>query len=181
MERVVLNWRPFFVRRMLIVSILSSLATLGCGHQLAAAKSAESELRLSVDDSRVLPGDVVEVSVHGAGMNRLIGGPDSYLEERTDGGWRPLYVLHWVGVDEPSIRGPNDDVEFVRVGTRIAAVVPPVEPGKYRIARPFRMEGSAKRLKLTKEINVEPCSMGTTPQFIPGSALGDDLGTPACR
>jgi hypothetical protein len=142
--------------------------------------------RLVPSDSHVLPGEVVTMEVEGAPDGQsLAGGVDSYLEARRNGRWKRIYMLHWFGYGQPSVRAIHTGVEEVLVrASPFPIVVPAVRPGRYRVTRRFLVNPGQdnRELTLATSFTINRCPRGQAPAFVADVARSDPqgLGIPTC-
>jgi hypothetical protein len=174
------------VRSLLVVQLV---ALLVAAPALGASAASTDQLapRLVPSERAVRPGDVITVQVDSSVPMPLIGGVNSYFERRRrDGSWQRLYMLHWYGFGDPSVRDANMGIEEPIVRTSpFPVVIPPVKPGEYRITRPFALERESGRqdLDVSGRVTVRPCPRGEVPRFGPVAENATDhssLGTPGC-
>lgn len=99
-------------------------------------------LWLRADRSRAAVGDEILLTAAGSDAGRAMGGVTSSWQVERDGEWRDIYLMYsgsggaaggWQSMPLPERQA------IVRVGLRmpVRVVVPPVEPGEYRICRYF--------------------------------------------
>jgi hypothetical protein len=125
------------------------------------------------------------MTVRGPHVHLLAGGVESYFERPTPHGWQRLYMLHWLGHGEPTIRSANAGIELPRVqATPFPVLVPAVKPGTYRITRRFDVGGGAKpkTVTLSSVVKVKKCPRRQRPRFVTDGTSSDNpyFGTPKC-
>ena len=98
------------------------------------------QLRLEVNPDHARVGDLVVLTPTGPDADRSVSGVASMLQQDRAGQWIDLFYLvsnaqRWLVVDETTARAPA----FPAIGLMgpVTVVVPPVEPGEYRIRRDF--------------------------------------------
>jgi hypothetical protein len=162
---------------------LVAIAVLGIVATPAMAAHAPT-VRMVSSDTTVLPGQVVTVTVDGPGVERWIGGVNSYFERRRhDGTWQRLYMLVWYGRGEPGVSDPTNLVVDLGVqASPFQAVIPPVTPGTYRITRRFLTNSgySHDEKTLSTRVTVKACPKGQRPSFTTPPPTGFQYGTPGC-
>ena len=103
---------------------------------------------LSLDVSVVHVGDVVSLTIHGP--DGYIYGNDAYIEVQESGEWRRLYLLGtgrggggYQALDENGQLPPGMALtqEGYMGDVTIKIIIPPLEPGTYRLAKDFIRDG----------------------------------------
>src|SRR5205823_5791554 len=100
--------------------------------------TTESGLSLNVTPDHGHVGDRVVLSPSGPDADRAVGGAASLLQAERDGEWVDLFhLVSWGEGGAPSWFPVDGPFAVPAIGLKgpVTAVVPPVEPGRYRICR----------------------------------------------
>ena len=117
------------------------------GSGILLRMTTASGLSLNVTPEHGHVGDRVVLSPSGPDADHAVGGAASRLQAERDGEWVDLFHLVSWGEGAPSsvpVHGPFA-VRAIGLKGPVTAVVPPVEPGRYRICRGFSVPREGER------------------------------------